>query len=199
MTDLDWPAEFDRTPPEDRKPYPHGFRVSRSEAFESILSELRTMGAKNVQLDTGAEHQKQNPNKPYANASFDDPGVVVRFEHEGTQYAMPCDTWSNPRDNARAIARTLDAKRALTRYGVETIESEFRRHELPPGDGSMDEAVVAGPGDAPHEILGVSLNASDTEIKAAYREKVKETHPDKSNGNRREYIRVQEAKEVLLR
>jgi hypothetical protein len=63
MSDLDWPAGFERTPPSEREPYPHGFRVSRSDAFGNIVSELRKMDARNVQLDTGAEHQKRNPNK----------------------------------------------------------------------------------------------------------------------------------------
>lgn len=95
MSDLDWPDGFERTDLSDREPYPHGFRVSRSQTFDNTLEELRKMDARDVQLDTGAEHQQRNPNKPYANASFDDPGVVVRFERDGQQYAIPCDRWDN--------------------------------------------------------------------------------------------------------
>lgn len=198
MSNLDWPDEFDRTPPEDREPYPHGFEVSRSEAFDSILAELRKIDATNVQLDTGAEHQKRNPNKPYADSSFDDPGVVVRFERDGEQYAMPMDKWDNPRDNARAIALTLGAKRALTRYGVETIESEFSRNQLPPAD--EDETVYAAPPpdeDAPHEVLGVAPDASDPVIRGAARSLKAENHPD-NGGDREAFQRVVEAEEAML-
>ncbi|ADQ68470.1 J domain-containing protein [Halogeometricum borinquense] len=194
--ELDWPPEFERTPADERRSYPHGFEVTRSEAFDSVLKQLRRMDAKNVRLDTDAEHQKRNPNKPYANSSFDDPGVVVRFEHDGEQYAMPMDKWDNPRDNARAIALTLKAKRALTRYGVETIESEFSAHQLPPGD-DRENVVVSGAIEEPHEILGVASDAPESVVKAAARTRKKETHPD-NGGDVSEFKRVVNAEEELL-
>jgi hypothetical protein len=42
MSELDWPAEFERTDPSDREPYSGGFRVTRSEAFQNVLDELAT-------------------------------------------------------------------------------------------------------------------------------------------------------------
>ena len=199
MSRLDWPDGFERTSAGEREPYPHGFRVTRSQAFDNILEELRKMDARDVQLDTGAEHQQRNPNKPYANSDFDDPGVVVRFERNGQQFAVPCDRWDNPRDNAQAIARYLDAKRALERYGVETVESEFATQRLPPGDDEADAIVVgAAPNQPdPHDVLEVSPDASDAVVKAAARQKLAEHHPDKG-GNRDQFRRVKEAKEAML-
>lgn len=189
---LDWPAEYDRTPPNEREPYPHGFRVTRSQAFDNILEELRRVDARNVQMDTGAKHQKRNPNKPYANSSFEDPGVVVRFERDGQQYCIPMDRWDNPRDNAQAIARTLEAKRALARYGVETIESEYQTMALPSADG---DAVVASV--PPHKVLGVAPDAPPAVVKGAYRELLMERHPD-HGGSREEFEQLQAAKEAML-
>lgn len=48
-----------------------------------------------------------------------------------------------------------------------------------------------------HEILGVDIDASKSEIKKAYREKVLETHPDKTGGSSQEFIKIQEAYECL--
>ena len=199
MGDLDWPDGFERTPTSDQEPYPHGFRVTRSRAFDNILDELRKMDARDVQLDTGAEHQERNPNKPYANSSFDDPGVVVRFERDGQQFAVPCDRWDNPRDNAQAIARYLDAKRALERYGVETVESEFSTQRLPPGNDERETVVV---GEAPsqpdpHVVLEVAPDAGDAVVKAAARQKLAENHPDQG-GDRDQFRRVKEAKKAML-
>lgn len=48
-----------------------------------------------------------------------------------------------------------------------------------------------------YAILGVSPSASATEIKAAYRRRVNETHPDKG-GDPAEFIRVRAAYEILM-
>lgn len=48
-----------------------------------------------------------------------------------------------------------------------------------------------------YEVLGVDLNATKSEIKKAYREKVLETHPDKGGSNE-EFIKVQDAYECLI-
>lgn len=193
MSTLDWPTEYDRTLPEERESYPHGFEVTRSEAFDSILAELRKMDATNVQLDTGAEHQKSNPNNPYANASFDDPGVVVRYELDGRQYAIPMDRWNNPRDNARAIALTLKSKRVLTRYGVETIESEFARHELPPAEETVSDET----GRLPHEVLGVDPDAPAAVVRGTARSLKATHHPDRG-GDRELFKRIVAAEEAIL-
>jgi len=131
---VDWPAGFERTDPIDREPYSGGFRVTRSVAFQNVLDELRTWGGvTDVQLDSGAEHQKRNPNKPYANASYDDPGVVVRFQKDGEDMAAACDRWDNPRDNAqdlyhRAARDCHRRKRILKASTAERRRRCCRRH-----------------------------------------------------------------------
>lgn len=123
---LEWPAKFDRTPPSQREPYPYNFRVSRLDAFENIIKQVdRLTGARDLSIETAANHLAAEPNIPYAGASPSDPGVVVRFERDGATYTMPCDRWISLRDNAQAVAKYIEAKRALDRYGVETLQSEF--------------------------------------------------------------------------
>jgi hypothetical protein len=180
VNQLDWPEGFDRTSPGERESYPHGFRVSRTSAFENILEELRKMDARNVQVKTAAPHTVDNPHRPYADRDPDDPGVVIYFERDGQQFAVPCDRWDNLRDNAQAIAKYLDAKRALERYGVQTVESEFSTQALPSGD----EDVVAG-GEPPHEILEVSPDADEKVVRAAARELKKVHHPDQGGDGER--------------
>ncbi|WP_462411501.1 J domain-containing protein [Neobacillus sp. Marseille-QA0830] len=48
-----------------------------------------------------------------------------------------------------------------------------------------------------YQILDVPYNATFTEIKEAYRKKVKELHPDKEKGNADQFKRVKEAYEIL--
>jgi len=192
-SNLDWPNEFPRTDPGDRESYPGGFRVTRSTAFENILDELRTWdGVTDVQLDSGAEHQKRNPNKPYARSSFDDPGVVVRFNKDGQDMAAACDCWDNPRDNAQDLYRYLNETRMQEQRGTVTAESEYSKLRLPSAD---DNVVAASP--PAHVVLGVAPDASESEIRDAYRERVHETHPDQG-GSAEAHQRVQEAREELL-
>jgi len=191
MSNLDWPAEFERTDASDREPYPGGFRVTRSQAFQNLLDELRSWdGVTDVQLDSGAEHQKTNKNKPYANASFDDPGVVVRFTKDGEEMAAACDQWDNPRDNGQDLYHYLHETRMQEQRGTVTAESEYEKLRLPSGD------EAAAPAEPPHEILGVAPDAPDGVVKAAERELLKQHHPD-SGGDPEEFKRIKNAAEGL--
>ena len=49
----------------------------------------------------------------------------------------------------------------------------------------------------PFDILGVERNASDTEIKKAYRKLAKKYHPDKSDGNEEKFKEIADAYETL--
>jgi len=188
---LDWPPKFDRTETRKRKAYPGRFRVTRSTAFQNILDELRGWeGVRDVQLDSGAEHTKKNANKPYANASYDDPGVVVRFQKDGEDMAAACDRWDNPRDNAQDLYHYLHETRMQEQRGTVTGQSEYDKLRLPSGD-----AEAADP--PPHVTLGVHEDASESAIQNAYRKRVAETHPDKG-GSEESFKRVVRAKEAML-
>jgi len=191
MTNLDWPAEFDRTDSTDREPYSGGFRVTRSRAFQNVLDELATWdGVTDVQLDSGAEHQKRNPNKAYANRSFDDPGVVVRFNKEGEDMAAACDAWDNPRDNAQDLYHYLHETRMQEQRGTVTAESEYEKLRLPSGDAEVGEPPA-------HEVLEVSPDADAEVVKAAAKRRKAMTHPD-TGGTTEQFKRVVKAEQELL-
>lgn len=191
---IEWPDGFDRTPPTDREPYPGGFEVSRTRAFDSIVDELEKMDAYNIDVQTDAPHTAKNPHRPYADRDPDDPGVVVYFDRDGQRFAVPCDSWDNLRDNARAIARYLNAKRAIERYGVATVDTEMSTQALPSGE---EDVVVADSGEAPHEILGVDPDAPDAVVEGAARSLKAKHHPDQG-GDPGRYKAVIAAEEDLL-
>lgn len=205
MADVEWPDGFERTAPGDREPYPHGsgFRVDRRQAFENILEQLKQLGAEEVRIDSGAHEKTVNPNLLTQESDPSDPSVVVYFSKNGEDFAVPCDKWDNVRDNAQAIANYLDAKRALDRYGVKTVETEFTTQKLPPGETEEEDETTTGSGDddfadkPPHKVLGVPSDAGDEEIKAAARALKKEYHPD-TGGDISKFNRVLEAEKLLL-
>lgn len=199
MSDVEWPPGFDRTPPAEREPYPNTFRVDLQRAFEEILDELRKLGVDEIKISSGTDHQRENPNVPYAGAptKVDDPAVVVYFEKAGEEYAVPCDRWDNVRDNAQAIAKYLEAKRPLEedRYGVETIESEFSTSKLPSGDETGGSPLASE--EDPYEVLGVHPTADDEKVKEVAKIRKKAEHPD-NGGDREEFKRVVAAEEAIL-
>src|ERR671927_1376422 len=48
-----------------------------------------------------------------------------------------------------------------------------------------------------YEVLGISRNASQSEIRNAYRKLAKERHPDHAGGSEAEFSRLQEAHHIL--
>ncbi|MFC7212886.1 J domain-containing protein [Saliphagus sp. GCM10025334] len=192
MSDLEWPESFPRTPPEEREAYPGNFRVPTRRAFENILGELNSWDeVTDVQLESGADHLKQNPNLPYANATRpDDPGVVAYFTKDGDQMAAACDRWDNLRDNAQDLYHYLHETRMQEQRGTVTAESEYQKLRLP----SAGEAVEAAP--SHYAVLEVAPDATHDDIRDAYRERIKDAHPD-NGGSEAAFKRVQSAYQTL--
>ncbi|WP_435147676.1 J domain-containing protein [Halobaculum sp. P14] len=186
---VDWPAQFGRTPADERSAN-RSFEVSLSDAFEDLEGELDRLGVDDFRYSFDAD-ARQRDGRPYARARPDDPSFVLRWSMGGAQYAVACDRYSRLRDNVRTVGLYVREKRKMESRPVATGESEFANARLPSGD----DVVEADP--APHTVLGVASDASEARIRDAYREKVKEVHPD-NGGDPQAFHRVQRAKEVLL-
>ncbi|MCO8254514.1 J domain-containing protein [Haladaptatus sp. AB618] len=191
---LDWPATFEQTNPTERTRN-NRYEASLRTSIDDLEAELERVGVDDWRLSTAARHQKQNPKYPYADASPNDPSAVVRWTMDGDQYAVACDAYSRLRDNVRTLYLYLREKRKMEQRPVVTGESEFANARLPPAD----ESVVAAPDptDEPHEVLGVAPDAPDAVVQGAFRELVKEHHPD-HGGSKREFTRLMRAREVML-
>lgn len=197
---VEWPQGFERTPADDRRDYPHGFKTERIDAFHNIATELDRMDVDDWRVESGTDHRQDEPHIPYKNAPNypDDPGVVARWSKHGEQYAAACDRWSNVRDNAQAIARYLDAKRAIQRYGVATVGDEFATQALPSGEDAEGIVVMGdGSSEAAHEVLGVAPDASADVVKAVARRLMANEHPD-AGGDEARYKDIQRAKKEML-
>jgi len=188
--EIDWPPAFERTSAADRR-RTSKFSKTFHQSVEAIETQLDRLGVDDWRLSTAAPHRKKD-GMPYANASPDDPSVVVRWTMDGAQYAVACDHYSDWRDNARAIGLYIEEKRKMSERPVTTGQSEFATARLPSGEG---EATAAAP--PAHRVLGVDSDASEREVRDAYRERLKEVHPD-HGGTPAEFKRVKNAKEAML-
>lgn len=186
---VEWPAAFERTPPQERTRN-HNYEVERRDAVEDLATEMDRLGVDDWTLDTALDHQRQNPNLPYADQPEpDDPSVVVRWTMDGDQFAVACDRHSRVRDNLRTIGLYIREKRLMEQRPVVTGASEFTNARLPSASDVSDRPA--------HEVLDVAPDADRETIEAAFRERVKAVHPD--HGGSADALReVRAARDRLL-
>lgn len=191
MSRLDWPDGFERTPASEREPN-HNFEATLGQTTSDLETELDRLDPERWRVSIGNQHTKSN-GLPLHNANPDDPGFALYWRKDGEQFAVACDAYSRLRDNVREVYLWVHETRLRGNREVETGETEFAAARLPSGD---DDAITTPV--PPAEVLDVSPNASPEEVREAYRERVKEVHPDQG-GSEEEFHRVERAKEKLLK
>lgn len=142
--------------------------ITFAAARDRLVTELRRLGAKEIILSTN--HPVDRSGFPReARRKPDDEGVAVYFTFKGKPLVMACDRYQGAAANMASLRIAIDALRALERHGGGTMmERAFSGFTaLPPNREA-----------AWYEILGVSVGASPDDIKAAFRQKAKEAHPD---------------------
>ncbi len=180
---LQWPIGWPRT----QRPVRAQFQTSLAGARSGLINELRLMNARNVVINSNMELRRDG--LPYANQKpLLDKGVAVYFTLNGEQRCIPCDRWDDVADNLQAIHKTVQALRGLDRWGAKAmVDAAFS------GFKGLPETVEVND-EAWYDILGVSIDASPAEIRKAFAEKAKQTHPD-TGGDRAEFEKLRKAYE----
>jgi hypothetical protein len=109
-------------------------------------------------------------------------GGNARRTDRGGFGAGPREEWTPPREEQRQRARR--------------VRQEARRR----GGNRRRQQVQQQSGPTPREasqVLGVAVDADESTVKRAYRNRIKEVHPDADSGDEEEFKRVQRAYEVL--
>lgn len=107
----------------------------------------------------------------FVNKQPDDRGVAVYFTLNGEQVCLAADQYNRIEDNLCAVAKTIEALRAIDRYGV----SDFLKHAFT-GFVALPEK---GEGKHWSLVLGIPESSTLEEIKTAYRKLSMTAHPDK--------------------
>jgi len=174
---LNWPENIPRTPADKRehcKKFQSDIQTTRSD----LASEMDLMGVEEWRVEE-------------VSGSGGDPGVVVRWRVDGNEYAAACDYYTTKTDNLRETYHWIKETRMREKRHTSTAADSFAAARLPTGNAPVDQQAP------PHVILGVSEGASDDEIREAYRDLVKERHPD-VGGSGSEFQAVREAYEELM-
>lgn len=144
--------------------------LTNGRARDLVISELNALGAKSIIVSTNI--RLRNDGIFYASAPEpEDSGVAVYFQLKGRQMVFACDQWRTVKENAWAIAKTIEALRGIERWGSgDMLERAFSGFlALPSGAGATRTW---------REVLGVSADAEFTEVRKAYIGLCKKNHPD---------------------
>ena len=164
---LHWPLGYPRT----EKPKASRFSdiMTIAEARNSLLHELRLLGATNTIISTNIPVKKDG--FLYASAKkTGDNGVAVYFNLKDEPRVLACDKWVRLQDNLHALKLTIDALRGLDRWGVsDMISRAFAGFKALPEHGS---------GKTWYEVLEIDHFSTVDEIQQAFRKKIKQVHPD---------------------
>ncbi len=197
---LHWPDNIGRTRPSDRRwPKFEPKTVAQSVAF--VLAEINRLNNRRWDYPDEDVIISSNIKPTLAGTPSSttgepaDPGVAVYFRlhlSAGGRHkrliVLTCDKWIRTSWNLYAIGMDIAAQRARHRWGCTNVEQAFRGYTAIPertGGGSW------------WEVLGISPEATQDEIKEAYRVKALTEHPDKG-GTHERFARLQECLEQAM-
>lgn len=146
----------------------------------------------------------------YAASRPSSPRVVLSFDHpQQGPVRFPCDTYTDWRDNVRAIRLTLEALRAIARYGVAQRAEQYRGWTALPAESSAGLNAMAAArvlvaydptmqrSDAATATIAAEKLLRDQALARMYlRRAAVATHPD-AGGSTEAFQAVQSARRTL--
>lgn len=125
----------------------------------------------------------------------DDPGVAVYFYRKDKPTCIACDRYDRIWKNLRAVQRTIEAMRAIERYGgTGLLDQAFRGFEALPAPGDVRARTW-------REVFGFDHVRAVTldEIESRYRKLCKERHPDVPGGSHDAFTELNTARDQALK
>lgn len=143
-----------------------------TEAEKELQDELGRMSATHVVISSNVLTRS-------GVGDIADPGVAVYFRRRGQAQVIACDHYTTAADNAYAVAKTIEALRAVERHGSATL-----------GDQAFSafREIPAGASDAPkarhwRDVLGVPDTIDrETQLDLAelyFKRGAAKSHPDR--------------------
>lgn len=179
------------------------FRSGYMDTLYMLESELGKLGAKLIVIQAGYKRDDiRNDGWPRASAKPEHPACVVQFQdRKGQQLAFRASKYTAFEDNLRAIAMTLEALRAVDRYGVVNGEQYTGFKQLgaaPPPVTSMTRQDAAA---FLARLVGMEqayVYSCNPDVRSdLYRAAAKKVHPDINAGREEDFKTLQVAMRVL--
>lgn len=175
------------------------FSASWRSTLDLLGRELREMHATAKVLQVAIpEDQFRLDGYPRATARQVHPGVIVSFtSRDAGHLSFPCDRFEHWQTNVRAIALAMEALRKVDRYGITRNAEQYQ------GWKAIGSGTALGGGMTEADALAVITAAAD--LRADQRATLPEliraakgrAHPDRNDGSRDAWDRVEQAALVL--
>ena len=184
------------------------FRSTYIQTLDLLETELGQLRAREIVLQAFISwNDLRNDGLPKSNAAFSDPVVILTFESKHGALSYPCDRYADWQANLRAIALSLEALRAVNRYGVTRRAEQYQgwRQIAPASDQPFPnkEAAtlyLAGHAYEPEhwpEDFARKLLTDATHRKNAFLRAAAKLHPDKAGGSHEDFVKLQAALAIL--
>ncbi|MGW5556883.1 hypothetical protein ACWER9_06625 [Micromonospora sp. NPDC003944] len=177
------------------------FRADWQDTLDMLSHEAELLGAQTVVLQVDVtEGEIRRDGMLRANARVSFPGVRVAIDSRHGPLTYATDQYDSWRANTRAVALSLEALRAVDRYGVSKRGEQYRgwtaiaanaaEMTLTPDEAARVLADASG-------VDATELRGSAKAVQAAYRHAVRTAHPDA--GGRADVFRLlTAARDVLV-
>jgi hypothetical protein len=183
-----WPGK--QTP--KRKSAP--FRAGYQRTLDDLDREIRHLRGSSVVVQIDIDRSDiRNDGWPRSSARTKSPGVVVSFDSTKGPLHFACDTYDAWEDNLRAISLTMEALRAVDRYGSTRGNEQYKgfaQIEAPGAPVAKDPIAEA------RDFIWRHADGAAT-LDEAYRQAAMKLHPDRSTGSHDLFVRLQSAKRIL--
>lgn len=182
---LHWPSDY----PRSKRYKDSRFKTTVAKARNYIKDEVRRLGGKDVIISSNVPINKDGELRAdYTRYKLDDPGIAVYFMYNGNQVCLCCDTYARTWENLHGIGRTIEALRQIDRDGV----SDFLNRAFTGFKAIAERA--SGP--SCWDVLNIEPTKNKAEIDKAYKQLVKDCHPDKQTGSLDKFHELQAAREA---
>lgn len=162
------------------------FNVTPGRAIKDVQDEVARLGGSGLIISTNVPLRRDGV--PFATMRPNgDPGVAVYFTYKKKPMCFACDRWDRVEDNMRAVAKTIEALRGISRWGTgDMIEQAFTGFAaLPSFEAWWQVLKLNGP------------NVSRDDIQRAWRTLISEHHPD-TGGDTDQAARINRARDQGL-
>ena len=179
------------------------FRASYAKTLDLLEDELHKIHAKEITVQAFfALAQIRNDGWPYAKAVPSAPGIILSFRTKDGALSFPCDRYHTIDDNLRAIALSLEALRAVDRYGVTKRAEQYagwKQIEAPAANGFATAedaaAFIIAQADSANPASSIIRDAALRQN--LYRQAARRLHPDAATGNHELFVKLQQANAML--